>query len=45
MYNNNTSMLPLMVFCFEKDMITIPHTNNHLYSVAKYIVKSEGSVN
>ena len=38
MYNNKTSILPLMVFCLETDMITIPHTNSNLYSVAKFIV-------
>jgi len=38
MYNNNTSMLPLMVFCLEKDTITIPHTKSNLYSVPKFIV-------
>ena len=38
MYNNKTSIFPLMVFCLETDMITIPHTNNNLYSVAKFIV-------
>jgi hypothetical protein len=37
MYNNKTSILPLMVFCLEKDMITIPPTNSNLYSVAKFI--------
>ena len=38
MYNNNTSMLPLMVFCLEKDTITIPHTKSNLHSVPKFIV-------
>jgi hypothetical protein len=31
-------MLPLMVFCLEKDTITIPHTKSNLYSVPKFIV-------
>jgi len=38
MYNNNTSILPLMVFCLKMDMIAIPHTNSNLYSVPKFIV-------
>jgi hypothetical protein len=38
MYNNNTYILPLMVFCLEKDTITIPHTKSNLYSVPKFIV-------
>jgi hypothetical protein len=38
MYNNKTSILHLMIFCLETDMITIPHTNSNLYSVAKFIV-------
>ena len=38
MYNNNTFILPLMVFCLETDMIAIPHTNSNLYSVPKFIV-------
>ena len=40
MYNNNTSMLPLMVFCLEKDtgMITIPHTKRYLLSVPRFIL-------
>ena len=38
MYNNNTSILPLMAFCLETDMIAIPHTNSNLYSVPKFIV-------
>jgi len=40
MYNNNTSILPLMVFCLETDMImiTIPYANSNLYSVPSFIV-------
>lgn len=38
MYNNKTSILPLMLFCLETDMVTTSHTNSYLYSVAKFIV-------